>query len=78
MAGLNAGYDRVVVRGDPAADKFSVLYFRGDLLLGADCINNPVDFMAVKQALAKDRHLSPSEAARPEPLKTLFTDVVVH
>lgn len=78
MAGLNAGYDQVIVRGDPDADKFSVLYFRGDLLLGADCINSPVDFMAVKQALAKDRHLAPSEATRPEPLKTLFTDAVAH
>ncbi len=77
MAGLNMGYDRVVVRGDQDADKFAILYFRGDTLLGADCVNSPADFMAIRQALGKDRHLSPEDAQRPEPLKTLFTDVVV-
>lgn len=74
MAGLNVGYDRVVVRGDVPAEKFAVLYFRGDVLLGADCVNNPVDFMAVRQALARGKHLVPEDALRPEPLKTLFLD----
>lgn len=75
MSGLNIGYDHVVIRGDQQADKFSVLYFRGDVLLGADCINSPADFMAVRQALAKEKHLTPEDAIRPEPLKNLFTDV---
>ena len=74
MVGLNAGCDRVVIRGDQDAEKFSVLYFRDDTLLAADCVNSPVEFMAVKQALAKDLSLTPEAARRPEPLKTLFAE----
>lgn len=77
MAGLNMGYDRVIIRGDQDADKFAILYYRGDTLLGADCVNSPADFMAIRQALGKGKHLSPEDALRGEPLKKLFSDVVV-
>lgn len=77
MAGLNMGYDRVLIRGDQTADKFSVLYYQGDTLLAADCVNSPADFMAIRQALGKGKQLSPQQALREEPLKKLFTDVVV-
>lgn len=53
IAGLSAGYDRTVVRDDPAKGRYSVLYYRDDRLIAADCINNPLDFMAVKSAITK-------------------------
>jgi 3-phenylpropionate/trans-cinnamate dioxygenase ferredoxin reductase subunit len=76
MAGLSMGHDRVVIRGNPDAEKFSVLYYVGDLLIGADCVNSPLDFMAVKQLLAKNQNVPPEAAGQDAPLKTLVVDVV--
>ncbi|MCG2621357.1 FAD-dependent oxidoreductase [Arthrobacter sp. I2-34] len=65
IAGLSAGYDQTVLRGDPDADKFSLLYYRAGRIIAADCINSPADFMAVKTALAKDRDIPADAAADP-------------
>ncbi|MGJ3562226.1 oxidoreductase C-terminal domain-containing protein [Streptomyces sp. INA 01156] len=48
IAGLSTGYDRTLVRADPERGKHSVLYYRGDRILAADCVNHPLDFMAVR------------------------------
>ena len=53
IAGLSAGHDRTLTRRDDAKGKFSVLYYRDDNIIAADCINAPLDFIAVKAALAK-------------------------
>ena len=53
IAGLNTGYDEVVVSGDPDRDRdFSCFYLRGGELVAADCINRPREFMASKKAIA--------------------------
>jgi 3-phenylpropionate/trans-cinnamate dioxygenase ferredoxin reductase subunit len=59
IAGLNAGYDRVVVRGDPSTESFSVLYYRGDQLLSADAVNAPRDYMVVRKVLTDGSSLDP-------------------
>jgi 3-phenylpropionate/trans-cinnamate dioxygenase ferredoxin reductase subunit len=61
IAGLNTGYDDVVISGDPDRGReFSCFYLRGGQLLAADCINRPRDFMYSKRAIAQgtpfDRH----------------------
>jgi len=53
IAGLSHGYDRTLVRRDDEKRKLSVLYYRGERVVAADCVNAPLDFMAVKAALAK-------------------------
>jgi len=74
IAGLFTGYDSVVDRSPDAPGKFSVLYYRGDRLIAADCINVPLDFMTVRQALAKGVNLPAADAADPSiPLKTILT-----
>ncbi|MEV6235025.1 FAD-dependent oxidoreductase [Saccharopolyspora shandongensis] len=65
IAGLSAGHDRTVVRHDETKGKFSVLYYRGDRVIAADCINNPLDFMAVKSALANRAAIPHDQAADP-------------
>jgi 3-phenylpropionate/trans-cinnamate dioxygenase ferredoxin reductase subunit len=60
MAGLTAGHDRIVVRGDRAAQRFSVCYFRGDTLIALDSINRSPDHGAARRLL--DRGLSPTFA----------------
>jgi 3-phenylpropionate/trans-cinnamate dioxygenase ferredoxin reductase subunit len=51
IAGLNSGYDDVVVRGEPDSESFAVLYYRGDRLLSVDAVNAPRDYMAVRKIL---------------------------
>lgn len=53
MAGLSAGYDQIVTRGSVEDEKFSFVYYRDEQVIAADCINSPVDFLAIKALLAQ-------------------------
>lgn len=73
MAGLSAGYDRVVTRGSMEKEKFSFIYYQDGRIIAADCINNPADFMAVKSLLAKGLNVPPKEVVDASvSLKTLM------
>jgi 3-phenylpropionate/trans-cinnamate dioxygenase ferredoxin reductase subunit len=75
IAGLSRGYDQTVVRRDDERGKFSVLYYRKGRIVAADAINTPLDFMAVKNALAAQQNIPANEAADPAvPLKGLARD----
>ena len=75
IAGLCNGYDQTVVRNDRERGKFSVLYYRQGRIIAADCVNAPLDFMAVKNALAKGLNIPAVAAADPgTQLKTITTD----
>jgi len=75
IAGLCNGYDQTVLRRDEERAKFSVLYYRRGQVIAADCINTPLDFMAVKNALAKGQNIPADAAANAAtPLKTITTD----
>ncbi len=63
MAGLTTGYDRVVLRGDPAGKAFSAFCYKGDKLLGIESINRAGDRMFGRRFLAMDRTLAPEQAA---------------
>ena len=52
IVGLSTGYDRTVLRGDPATRSFSCAYFSGDRLIAVDAVNNPKDFMQAKALIA--------------------------
>jgi 3-phenylpropionate/trans-cinnamate dioxygenase ferredoxin reductase subunit len=73
IAGVTSGYDRYVVRGDPASESFSVLYYRRGDLLGVSAVNRAADFLAVRKALA-DRIPIPADLAALAhvPLKELL------
>ncbi|GAA3684757.1 FAD-dependent oxidoreductase [Arthrobacter ginkgonis] len=69
------GHDATVVRRDDARGKFTVLYYRAGRIVAADCVNAPLDFMAVKNALATGRNIPAGPAADPGvPLKGLTVD----
>lgn len=75
IAGLSRGHDRTVVRRDDEVGKFSVLYYRGDDLIAADCVNAPLDFLAVKAALATGSAIPYDAAGDPAtPLKSVAVD----
>ncbi len=63
MVGINRGFDQMVVRGTPDADKFSVLYFNDGRLLAIDSINSPADHMAGRKLLAGRCQLTTEQAA---------------
>ena len=71
IAGLNVGYDRVVVRrGEKGRSHW---YFAGDTLLAVDAMNEPRAYMVGKRLLEAGR--SPDPAALADPgveLKTLL------
>jgi 3-phenylpropionate/trans-cinnamate dioxygenase ferredoxin reductase subunit len=74
IAGLSMGFDETVVRRDDERGKFSVLYYRDGQVIAADCVNAPLDFMAVKNALAKGQNIPAAavrDAAPDVQLKTL-------
>ena len=74
IAGLSAGFDQYVVRGEPEREKFSVLYYREDRLLAVDAINTPPDYMVVRKALTQGATIPAERAADTgTPLKQLLT-----
>jgi 3-phenylpropionate/trans-cinnamate dioxygenase ferredoxin reductase subunit len=65
IAGLSQGYDRTVLRGDPAANRFALYYFAQGELIAVDAINSPKDFMTGKKWIAERRHPDPQRLADP-------------
>ena len=63
MAGLSAGCDQVVTRGDPSSRKFSVFYFKDGTLRAADSINRPGDHMLARKLLAAKAPVTAEQAA---------------
>lgn len=63
IAGLTAGYDRVVLRGEQAQKAFSAFCYKGDKLLGIESINRPGDHMFGRRLLGMHRSISPEQAA---------------
>ena len=52
IAGLSQGYDRVVLRGDPAERRFAAYYLSEARLVAVDAVNSPKDFLLGKCLLA--------------------------
>lgn len=64
IAGLNTGYDEVVLSGDPARDRtFTCFYLRGGELIAADCINRPRDFIFSKRTITQQIPIDRAELA---------------
>ena len=79
MAGISAGHDRVVTRGNAEARKLSVFYFRDGKLIAVDSINRPVDHMIGRKLIASGAKLTPEECADESvDLKRIPTDPYVH
>ena len=75
MAGLFQGYDQQVVRGNPAEDKFSVLYYKNGRIIAVDAVNDVLDYMAVRRALGAGQNIPADLAADSSvALKTIVTD----
>jgi 3-phenylpropionate/trans-cinnamate dioxygenase ferredoxin reductase subunit len=66
IVGLSQGHDRIVLRGDPAANSFSCCYLRTDgELLAIDTVNQPRDQMAARKLIAARVKLDAAKVADP-------------
>ena len=73
MVGLSEGFERLVLRGDPATDSFSAFYLKGDKVLAADTVNRPQDFIAAKRLVAEGIAVTDAQLADDsQPLKELL------
>ncbi|MEL7126674.1 MAG: FAD-dependent oxidoreductase [Pseudomonadota bacterium] len=64
IAGLNTGYDRVVVRDGGTAQSF--WYYAGDTLLAVDAANDPRGYMIGKRLIEAGKTADPDVVANPE------------
>jgi 3-phenylpropionate/trans-cinnamate dioxygenase ferredoxin reductase subunit len=46
---VSENYDQVVQRGDMAARAFTMFYLRKGVVIAADSVNRPADFIAAKR-----------------------------
>ena len=66
IAGVPHASHARLVRGNPADDKFSVLYFDNNKLTCAESVNMPVDHMAARKLISSAIELDPEQAANPQ------------
>ncbi len=61
MAGLSAGHDQAVVRGNPDTGRsFAVFYLREGTLIAVDAVNRAPEFMMSKQLIAERAKIDPA------------------
>ena len=62
-AGLSAGYDETVIRGDPASRTFSVVYLKNGRMIALDCVNAMKDYVQGRRLIADRTALEPAKLA---------------
>jgi 3-phenylpropionate/trans-cinnamate dioxygenase ferredoxin reductase component len=65
IAGLNLGYDDVVVRAGKTPRSRSVWYYQGDTLLAVDAIGDPAAYVVAKKLLDAGRSVPKAAVADP-------------
>ncbi|MEY4982474.1 MAG: hypothetical protein RIR62_740 [Pseudomonadota bacterium] len=70
--GLPLNADAHILRGDPAAGRFTVFHLRGGRVIAADIVKAPADHMAARRLVAARAAIAPAVLADPAiPLKSL-------
>lgn len=54
-AGLSAGHDDAIIRGDPASRSFSVIYLKDNRTIALDCVNAIKDYVQGRKLIAAGR-----------------------
>ncbi|WP_423602241.1 NAD(P)/FAD-dependent oxidoreductase [Sphingomonas sp. MS122] len=70
--GLSTGHDATVVRGDPAARSFSVVYLKDGQVIALDCVNATKDYVQGRKLVVERLAIDPARLADAgTPLKEL-------
>lgn len=73
MAGLSDDYEELVIRGNMEASTFIAFYLKEGVIIAADSVNRPGDFMAAKRLVGERTEIAPSRLADESlPLKSLM------
>jgi 3-phenylpropionate/trans-cinnamate dioxygenase ferredoxin reductase subunit len=73
MVGLSQGYDRIVLRGEPAKRSFTAFYLKDGYVIAADAVSRPQEFMLAKRLVGERIRISPLLLAdESQPLKSLM------
>jgi len=73
--GLSIGYDQLVMRGDPAARSFSLVYLRRGRVIALDCVNAVKDYVGGRALVVQGMVIDPAALGDVEtPLKTLAVE----
>ena len=71
--GLSSGFDATVLRGDPAARSFSVVYLREGHVIALDCVNMTKDYVQGRKLVEARAAIAPDRLADATvPLKELL------
>jgi 3-phenylpropionate/trans-cinnamate dioxygenase ferredoxin reductase subunit len=65
IVGLSAGYDQVVLRGEPTTRSFAAFYLARGELLAVDSVNSPREFAAAKKLVANGARIAPDVLRDP-------------
>jgi 3-phenylpropionate/trans-cinnamate dioxygenase ferredoxin reductase subunit len=63
MAGLPAGGDATVLRGDPGTDRFMLFYLRHGAVVAAHSVNRPAEHMQSRRLIASAARIAPQVLA---------------
>lgn len=67
------GYDATVLRGDPAARSFSVIYLKAGKVIALDCVNAVKDYVQGRKLIEAGAQVDPALLADAEvPLKEML------
>ncbi len=59
IAGLSAGYDEAVLRGNPASRRFAIFYLKNGTLIAVDAVNAAPEFLVAKKLISAAAKLAP-------------------
>jgi len=72
-AGLSNGHDQAVLRGDPGARSFSIVYLKAGKVIALDCVNATKDYVQGRMIVTAGVSATPEQLADTEtPLKALL------
>jgi 3-phenylpropionate/trans-cinnamate dioxygenase ferredoxin reductase subunit len=67
IAGLNRGYDQMVLRGAPHERRFAAFYLKAGRLIAVDAVNAPAEYMVcLKQLIPARAVIAPERLADPK------------
>jgi len=73
MVGFSTDADQEVLRGDPSSNQFARFYLENGVLVAADAVNSPKEFMACRQLVARQEKVDVDKLADSEvPIKELL------
>ncbi len=63
IAGLSEGYDKLVLRGDPASRTFAAFYLKDGVVIAVDAVNAVPEFMVGKKLIQARARIAPDRLA---------------